>query len=173
MCSTKSPDEPERILEETSILHSGMHTTIPGQSGVEEGYIPTEVVEGGEDAVRPSTPRQGTRDPDGVPGLVEPPDRSVDPVGVDGSFVLHEHSGVGSVRAGGSDGTPGLAGSTDPTDPWSGASAASVAQAVEAVTNWVQPQMQKAMPLPSEVNPWLRLVRSGPRPLLPVVLPFQ
>eukprot|EP00971_Amphidinium_carterae_P310201 6164100-Amphidinium_carterae.1 len=39
----------------------------------------------------------GTRDPDGVPGLVEPLDRSVVPVRVDGSFVLHEHSGVGSV----------------------------------------------------------------------------
>eukprot|EP00971_Amphidinium_carterae_P082445 1630341-Amphidinium_carterae.1 len=29
------------------------------------------------------------------------------------------------------------------------------------------------MPLPSEVNPWLRFVCSGPRPLLPVLLPFQ
>eukprot|EP00971_Amphidinium_carterae_P211157 4189995-Amphidinium_carterae.1 len=115
--------------------------------GVEEGYVPTEVVEVGEDAQRPSTPQQGSRDPDGVPGLWS--------------------------RAGCHGGASRSDGPVDRIDPWSGASAASVAQAVEAVTNWVQPQMQRAMPLPSEVNPWLRFVCSGPRPLMPVVLPFQ
>eukprot|EP00971_Amphidinium_carterae_P287572 5708246-Amphidinium_carterae.1 len=39
--------------------------------GVEEGYMPTELVEGGEDAICPPTPRQGSRDPNRVPSLLE------------------------------------------------------------------------------------------------------
>eukprot|EP00971_Amphidinium_carterae_P194972 3868878-Amphidinium_carterae.1 len=65
---------------------------------------------------------EGQRDPDGVPGLVEPLGSSVVPVyGVDVSIVLHEHPGVGSVWVGGSAGTPGPVGPVDRIDSWSGA----------------------------------------------------
>eukprot|EP00971_Amphidinium_carterae_P111007 2198674-Amphidinium_carterae.1 len=138
---------------------------------MEDEYVPTEVVEGQDDFHPPLVP--GNLVSGGDPGSLESLGEAPDSGGAAGSGVPLEPPGVESAGAGGSVGTSRPAGPLDRVDPWSGASPASVALAVEVVTRWVQPEMQRAMPLPSEVNPWLRMVCSGPRPLLPVVLPLQ
>eukprot|EP00971_Amphidinium_carterae_P077453 1530257-Amphidinium_carterae.2 len=103
--------------------------------GVDEGYVPTEVVDGDEDVTRPPTHRQGDRGPEGVSGVSEQLGGTSNSERVGGSGDPIGPPSGGFVGVGSSDGTSNSVGPVDRGDPWSGASTASVARAVEVVTN--------------------------------------
>eukprot|EP00971_Amphidinium_carterae_P303491 6030549-Amphidinium_carterae.1 len=99
--------------------------------GVEEGYLPTEVVDGEEGELHPPLLVPGSQGSAGLSGSEEHLGVTPDSVGAEGSGVQFELPRAGSVGAESSGEAFLSASPSGYADPWSGASAASVAHAVE------------------------------------------